>query len=261
MQNDAPDWKTATSLEGKVVVMTGTASGIGQAAAFQFASAGAIVAGGDINAEGAKKTADEITARGGRAASFALDLTNRDSIDRFTADVVKEFGAPDIIANVAGFDKVGPFLENTPALWDTLVQINFVGPVRMIHNLLPGIIARNAGGRVLTVASDAGRVGSMGETFYAGTKGAVIAFTKSLAREMARHRINCNVICPGPTDTPLFHSIENEKLKNALAGAIPLRRLAQPMEIAHGIVFLCTPAAGFITGQVLSISGGLTMHG
>jgi len=261
MQAVESDWKTATSLEGKVVVMTGTASGIGQAAAFQFAAAGATVAGGDINAAGAKKTADEIASRGGRAASFELDLTSRESIDRFTADVVKQFGAPDIIANVAGFDKVGPFLDNTPALWETLVQINFVGPVRMIHNLLPGIIAKNAGGRVLTVASDAGRVGSMGETFYAGTKGAIIAFTKSLAREMARHRINCNVICPGPTDTPLFHSIENEKLKNALAGAIPLRRLAQPMEIANGIVFLCTPAAGFITGQVLSISGGLTMHG
>jgi 2-hydroxycyclohexanecarboxyl-CoA dehydrogenase len=130
----------------------------------------------------------------------------------------------------------------------------------MIHTLLPGLIERRRG-KIVTIASDAGRVGSMGETFYAGTKGALIAFTKSLAREMARYSINCNCLCPGPTDTPLFNSIENEKLRQALVQAIPFRRLAKPIEIANAIVFLTTPAAGFITGQVLSVSGGLTMHG
>jgi 2-hydroxycyclohexanecarboxyl-CoA dehydrogenase len=254
-------WREATDLGGKLAVLTGIASGIGRAAALQFASAGATVVGGDVNEAGAKQTADEIAARGGKAAALALDLTKPDSIDRFTAAVVKDHGVPDVIANIAGWDKVGPFLENTPEVWNTMVHLNYVGPVRLIHNLLPALVERKAGGRIVTVASDAGRVGSSGETFYAGTKGAIIAFTKSLAREMARHRINCNVVCPGPTDTPLFNSIDNEKLKAALIGAIPLRRLARPSEIAHSIVFLCTPAAGFITGQVLSVSGGLTMHG
>jgi 2-hydroxycyclohexanecarboxyl-CoA dehydrogenase len=255
------DWKAATSLEGKVVVMTGVASGIGRAAALQFASAGAAVVGGDINVEGAHNTAKEIAARGGRAESIALDLSDGDSVDRFADEAIRRCGVPDVIASVAGWDKIGPFLDNDPALWEQLTRINFMGPVRLVHRLLPAMIERNAGGRVLTVASDAGRVGSMGETFYAGTKGAVIAFTKSLAREMARHRINCNTVCPGPTDTPLFASIESEKLRNALVSAIPLRRLARPVEIANAIVFLCTPAADFITGQVLSVSGGLTMHG
>jgi 2-hydroxycyclohexanecarboxyl-CoA dehydrogenase len=253
-------WKEATDLSGKVVVVTGIASGIGRAAALQFASAGGKVVGGDVNVDGARKTVDEIKARGGAAASFVLDLTSAESVDRFTASVGAEFGAPDVIANVAGWDKVGPFVENKPELWDRMVYLNYVGPVRMIHNLLPAMIQKT-GGKIVTVASDAGRVGSMGETFYAGTKGAIIAFTKSLAREMARYRINCNIVCPGPTDTPLFNSIESEKLKSALVSAIPLRRLARPSEIAHSIVYLCTPAADFITGQVLSVSGGLTMHG
>lgn len=254
------DWKTATDLTGKLVLMTGMASGIGRAAALQFAQAGAIVAGGDRNVDGARDTAEAIVKSGGKARAYMLDLTEHASIDSFTSAVVSDLGTPDIIASVAGWDKIEPFLSNAPELWETLVQINYVGPVRMIHNLLPAIIERKAGGRIVTVASDAGRVGSSGETFYAGTKGATIAFTKSLAREMARHRINCNVICPGPTDTPLFATM-NEKLQTALIGAIPLRRLARPAEIAHSIVYLCTPAAGFITGQVLSVSGGLTMHG
>ena len=168
----------------------------------------------------------------------------------------------DVIASVAGWERVGPFLENTPEFWDQVIAINYVGPVRMIHRFLPDMIKRNTGGKIVTVASDAGRVGSMGETFYSGSKGAIIAFTKGLAREMARHRINCNCIAPGPTDTPLFHEgIPNPNLREALVKAIPLRRLAQPAEVANAIAFFATPAMDYVTGQVLSVSGGLTMHG
>jgi 2-hydroxycyclohexanecarboxyl-CoA dehydrogenase len=155
-----------------------------------------------------------------------------------------------------------PFLDNTPDVWELLTQVNYLGPVRMIHRFLPKMMERR-GGKIVTVASDAGRVGSSGESFYAGTKGAVIAFTKSLAREVARAGITCNCVAPGPTDTPLFNGTipEGSKLRDALIKAIPLRRLAQPAEIANTIVYFATPATDFMTGQVVSVSGGLTMHG
>jgi 2-hydroxycyclohexanecarboxyl-CoA dehydrogenase len=263
--NDTTDlsWKQATDLSGKVVVVTGCASGIGRATAKQFAAAGAQVFGGDINAAGGAETFDDIRKAGGRGEFVALNLTDRASIDAFV-DTVKEraTGGVDIIASVAGWERVGPFLEHTPEFWDQVIAINYVGPVRMIHRFLPAMIERGKGGKIITIASDAGRVGSMGETFYSGSKGALIAFTKGLAREMARHRINCNCIAPGPTDTPLFHEgITNPNLREALIKAVPLRRLAKTTEVAHGIMFFASPATDYVTGQVLSISGGLTMHG
>jgi 2-hydroxycyclohexanecarboxyl-CoA dehydrogenase len=203
-----------------------------------------------------------IRSAGGQAAFHLLDLMRGDSIDAFVDSVVAQIGGPpDIIASVAGVDRVKPFLENTPQDWEFLAQINYLGPVRMIHRFLPAMLERRSG-KIVTVASDAGRVGSMGETFYAGTKGAIIAFTKSLARETARSGLTCNCVAPGPTDTPLFNgTIPEGKLREALIKAIPLKRLAQPVEIAHTIVYLATPATDFITGQVISVSGGLTMHG
>lgn len=256
-------WQQVTSLAGKTVVLTGGASGIGRATALQFASAGATVYIGDVNAEQAAATVAQIEATGGRAESLALDLTDGTSIDAFVDAVVARIGgAPDVIANVAGVDKVMPFLDNTPDVWELLAKINYIGPVRMIHRFLPKMIERK-GGKIVTVASDAGRVGSSGESFYAGTKGAIIAFTKSLAREVARAGITCNCVAPGPTDTPLFNGTipEGTKLRDALIKAIPLRRLAQPGEIANTIVYFATPATDFMTGQVVSVSGGLTMHG
>ena len=167
----------------------------------------------------------------------------------------------DIVASIAGVDVIKPFLKNDPASWNLIIHVNYLGPVRMIHRLLPSMIEAGGGGKIVTVASDAGRVGSSGETFYAGSKGAVIAFTKSLAREMARHRINCNCVAPGPTATPLFLDATEQKLQDALTNAIPFKRLARPSEIAHTILYFSSPAADYITGQVLSVSGGLTMHG
>ena len=258
-----PGWHEATDLTGKVVVVTGCASGIGRATAIQFAGAGAIVYGGDINESGGKDVVSEIRAAGGKAEFIAGDLANRDSIDRFVDTIKERSGnAIDVIASVAGWERVGPFLENTPDFWDKVIAINYLAPVRMIHRFLPTMIERDKGGRIITVSSDAGRVGSMGETFYAGSKGAIIAFTKSLAREMARHNITCNCVAPGVTDTPLFHDgIQNPKLKEALIKAVPMRRLSRPSEPANMIVYFATAAADFITGQVISVNGGLTMHG
>lgn len=260
---NAQPWSEVISLVGKTVVLTGGASGIGRATAMQFASAGAQVLIGDVNAQEAAATVGMIEAAGGQADSLALDLTDGASVDAFAAAVLERLGgAPDIFANVAGVDRVMPFLENTPDVWDLLVKINYIGPVRLIHRLLPSMLERRSG-KIITVASDAGRVGSSGESFYAGTKGAIIAFTKSLAREVARAGITCNCVAPGPTDTPLFNGTipEGTKLRDALIKAIPLRRLAQPSEIANTIVYFASPATNFMTGQVISVSGGLTMHG
>lgn len=255
-------WGEATRLANKSVVLTGIASGIGRATAKQFADAGVTVYGGDINEKDGAAAVEEIKRAGGQAHFFALDLTQPESIDAFV-DAVKQRsgGAIDIIASIAGFDRIEPFLSNAPDVWDKIIAINYVGPVRMIQRLLPTLIERGQQTKIVTVASDAGRVGSTGETFYSGSKGAVIAFTKALAREVARYDVNCNCVAPGPTETPLFTVAMEEKLRGALVKAIPFRRTAQPWEVAHAIMFFASPAADYITGQVLSVSGGLTMHG
>jgi 2-hydroxycyclohexanecarboxyl-CoA dehydrogenase len=169
-------------------------------------------------------------------------------------------GVPNIVINAAGWDRTDQFLNATPEFASKVVAINYLGPVYVCSAFLPGMIEAHAGGRIVNLASDAGRVGSAGETIYAGAKGGVIALTKSLAREMARHQITVNCVCPGPTDTPLFHA-QPEKLKEALVKAIPFRRLARPEEVAAPVLFFASEAASFITGQVISVSGGLTMAG
>ncbi len=249
-------WKQATDLSGRIAVLTGCASGIGRAAARQFAAAG------DINETEGVAVIEQIRANGGQAEFVPLDLTRGESIDAFVDEVKRRSaGEIDIIASIAGIDRIEPFLKNTPDLWDKIINVNYLGPVRMIHRLLPTLIERGKGGRIITISSDAGRVGSTGETFYSGSKGAVISFTKALARETARYGIKCNCIAPGPTDTPLFTVQMEEKLRESLVKAIPLRRMADPVEIANIILFFASPAADYITGQVLSVSGGLTMHG
>lgn len=255
-------WQQATSLAGKKVLLTGCASGIGLACARAYAGAGAIVIGGDVNVAAGESTMAAIRANGGKAEFVPLDLTKPESIDAFV-DAVKEKagGTVDVVASVAGVDIIKPFLKNEPSDWNLIIAVNYVGPVRMIHRLLPSMIEGGRGGKIVTVASDAGRVGSSGETFYSGSKGAIIAFTKALARETARYGIRCNCVAPGPTETPLFTGATPEKLQEALANAIPLKRVAKPSEIAHSILYFSSPAADYITGQVLSVSGGLTMHG
>ena len=255
-------WQQATNLAGKRVLLTGCASGIGRATAALYAQAGASVFGGDVNVAAGEAAMAELRAAGGKAEFIPLDLTKPESIDAFV-DAVKDKagGTVDIVASIAGIDIIKPFLKNEPADWNIIINVNYVGPVRMIHRLLPSMIEAGGGGKIITVASDAGRVGSSGETFYSGSKGAIIAFTKGLARELARYRINCNCVAPGPTETPLFRDPTAPKLQEALIGAIPFRRLGRPSEVGQSILFFSSPASDFITGQVLSVSGGLTMHG
>jgi 2-hydroxycyclohexanecarboxyl-CoA dehydrogenase len=255
-------WAQATNLAGRTALVTGVASGIGRATARQYAGAGVTVYGADVNEDEGQATMAAIRAAGGRAEFLLLDLTRPESIDAFVdALIAKTGGAIDIIASVAGVDVIQPFIESTPETWNRIVNVNFMGPVRMIHRLLPFLIDHGHGAKIVTVASDAGRVGSSGEVVYSGSKGAVVAFTKALARETARYGIRCNCVAPGPTDTPLFTEAMAEPLRNALIKAIPLRRMASPVEIANMILFFSSPAADYITGQIVSVSGGLTMHG
>jgi 2-hydroxycyclohexanecarboxyl-CoA dehydrogenase len=241
-------------LNGKTAVVTGAASGIGLATAQVLAAAGASVVLGDINIAGGEQAASQLKAAGRDAKFLPLDITDDSAIARFSAAV----GEPDILVNVAGWSKIEAFVNTTPELWQKLIDLNYTGLLRVTHAFLPKMIAR-ASGKIVNVASDAGRAGSGGEAVYAGAKGAVIAFTKSLARETARYKLNVNCVCPGPTDTPLLASIP-DKQREALMRAIPFRRFAQPSEVADAILFFASDRSSYLTGQVLSVSGGLTMQ-
>ncbi|MDE1544047.1 SDR family oxidoreductase [Dechloromonas agitata] len=244
-------------LDSKVAVVTGGASGIGLATATMLASAGARVFIGDLNEELGALAARNIAEAGGSAESIHLDVTDAASIKAFADAVHAKCEKVDILVNGAGWDKIEPFVKNEPALWDKVVAINLLGPITVARAFLDPMIAAN-GGKIINIASDAGRVGSSGEAVYAGAKGGLISFTKSLAREMARYQINVNCVCPGPTDTPLLRQ-QPEKMLEALKGAIPFRRLAQPDEIAGSVLFFASSYSNYITGQTLSVSGGLTM--
>ena len=244
------------NLEGKTAVVTGAASGIGLATAHTLAEAGAYVFLGDIAEQGGAEAAEAIRNRGLKAEFLQLDITDADSISRFKEAALRRHQV-DIVANVAGWDRIEMFIENTPEYWRKIVELNLLGPVTVTRTFLDGMIGRTQG-KIVNVSSDAGRVGSLGETMYAGAKGGVIAFTKSLAREVARYGVNVNCVCPGPTDTPLLARVP-ERHREAFIKATPMRRLGKPSEIADAVLFFASRRSDFITGQVLSVSGGLTM--
>ena len=243
----------------KTAVVTGAGSGIGRATAQALAREGAQVIVADIDPAGGEATASAIRQQGGQATFMPVDMTDAASIAGFAAAVQASSGTVDVLVNAAGWGRTAPFVDGTPEFWNKLVALNFVGPMLLTKALLPAMIER-ASGRIVNIASDAGRVGSLGETVYAGAKGGLIAFTKSLARETARYQINVNCVCPGPTDTPLMAAVP-DKVKEALIKAIPLRRLGKPEEVAEAVLFFASDRAAYVTGQVLSVSGGLTMAG
>ena len=240
--------------EGKTALVTGGASGIGLATCRAFAEAGADVILTDVNAAAGEVAAREI---GANVRFHALDVTDRASAESLASAIHAQGGRLDVLVNAAGWDIIQPFMENTPEYWDKIVALNFMGPVQVTRALLPLLIESGAG-RIVNVSSDAGRVGSFGEAVYAGAKGGIIAFTKSLAREMTRKQVRVNCVCPGPTDTPLF-AAQSEKMRDALINAIPMRRVAKPSEIADAVLYFASDRSSFCTGQVLSVSGGLTM--
>jgi 2-hydroxycyclohexanecarboxyl-CoA dehydrogenase len=247
------------NFSGKTAVITGAASGIGYATAAAFAEAGAAVVLADIATQKGEEAAAELRQLNGVAKFIELDVTGDDSVRAFAAQAVQWRGGVDILVNAAGWGKIEMFMDNTSDFWERVIDINLYGPINLCRNLLPQMVERKSG-KIINVASDAGRVGSLGETVYSGAKGGVIGFTKALAREMARHAINVNCVCPGPTDTPLLAAVP-ERHRDALQKAIPMRRFAKPSEIADAVVFFASDRASYITGQILSVSGGLTMVG
>jgi 2-hydroxycyclohexanecarboxyl-CoA dehydrogenase len=246
-------------LDGKTALVTGGASGIGKATVLELARCGATVICADVNVKTGADLVKEAADTNFAVEFVSVDLADSGSTRRCAAEVLTSHQRIDILVNAAGWNEIQPFVENPPEYVDRVIAINLGGTLHLTQALLPAMIAAGKG-KIVNVSSDAGRVGSTGETAYAAAKGGVIAFTKSLAREVARYSINVNCVCPGPTDTPMLQS-RPEKLKEAFVRAIPFRRFAKPQEIADAILFFASPRSNYITGQVLSISGGLTFAG
>ncbi len=247
----------------RTALVTGGAGGIGRAVALRFARDGYAVAVADVLADQAAETAQAVRAAGGRASAVALDVTDAASVDGGVERVASELGPVDVLVNCAGWDELRPFLETDEDFWRRVIAINYEGCLRTTRAVLGAMVERGWG-RIVNVSSDAARVGSAQEAVYAGAKAAVIAFTKTIAREAARAGVTANVVCPGPTDTALLAGMveaspDSERLVAALARAVPMRRLGRPEDVAAAVAFLACEDAGYITGQTLSVSGGLTM--
>ncbi len=244
-------------LDGTVAFVTGAGRGIGRAIALRLSSEGAAVAVTDIDEAAAVAVAREC---GERATGIRADVTDPTSVREAVAQAEQALGPIDVLVNNAGWDKIERFLDSSEETWDRVISINLKGALNCSKAVLPGMAARGRG-RVVSISSDAARVGSSGEAVYAAAKAGIIAFSKTMAREMARHQINVNVVCPGPTQTDLFEEVTaaNPRLADALKRAVPFGRLAEPGEIAAAVAFLVSDDARFITGQTLSVSGGLTM--
>ncbi|HKB78377.1 MAG TPA: SDR family NAD(P)-dependent oxidoreductase [Thermoanaerobaculia bacterium] len=252
-------------LSGQSVVVTGGARGIGRSIVEQLAQCGAEVLIGDLRLEAAQVTAREIQERTGRRIeALQVDVSDYEQVRRFAEDAVARMEKIDILINDAGWDRLTPFLKTTPDMWDKIIAINYKGVIHTSYAFLPHMVARKSGCMV-NVSSDSARVGSFGEAIYAGSKAAVVAFSKTLAREHARDNIRVNIVCPGLAETALVDEMNEDefarKILGAIVNAIPMKRFAKPEEIASMVVFLASDASRYITGQVVSVDGGLTMVG
>lgn len=251
-------------LEDKTAIVTGSGRGIGRAIALRLAEEGAAIAVNDVDEGNASETVSLIEEEGGVATTAVADVTDLEDVRDMVAGVKDELGSVDILVNNAGWDEIQWFIKQDPSIWDQIIDINLRGQVNCCRAAAEVMTEQEDGGAIVNIASDAARVGSMGEAVYSGTKGGVISFTKTLAREFARNDIRCNVVAPGPTDTPRNEEIVEEsdlaaKILGSMADQVPLGRTGDPEDIAAGVAFLASEDAGFVTGQVLSVSGGLTM--
>ena len=247
----------------RIAVVTGGGRGIGREICRALAADDRVVAVADLRAAEAAETTAAIEADGGAAMAVEMDVTVTDSVIGGLHRVVDELGPVEVLVNCAGWDELKPFLDTDEEFWDHIIDVNYKGVLRTTHTCLPAMI-ESGFGRIVNIGSDAARVGSSLEAVYAGAKGGVISFTKTIAREVARNGITANVVCPGPTATPLLDEIvdasdDGEKVIGAMARAVPMKRLGQPGEVASAVAYLASEEAGFVTGQTLSVSGGLTM--
>lgn len=248
-------------LAGKTAVVTGGAQGIGRAIVLRLAEEGCNVALFDLKPEVAQETVKAAT--GGKVTVYDVDVGDRATVESAVAKAERELGPIWLLVNNAGWDRPMPFLKTDRELWDKIIRINLYGPLNMHHAICPGMVARK-GGRVVNIASDAARVGTSDEAVYSACKGGIIAFTKSVARELARSGVLLNAVCPGPTNTPMMQEVlgtgENAvKWKDSMVRGIPLRRMGEPEDYAGIVAFLASEDASYITGQAISVSGGMNM--
>lgn len=246
---------------GRVALVTGAGRGMGRGIAERLAADGHRVVIVDLSSSDAQDVAAALQESGAEALGIEGDVTDSASVAAAVGEAQSRFGSVDVLVNCAGWDDLMGFLDTDEALWHRLVDINFMGPLRFAHAVLPGMVERQWG-RVVNIASDAGRVGSMQESVYSGAKGGLIAFTKTLAREFARHSITANSVCPGPTDTPGLREAVAEGGDNVIASmskGVPMRRLGTPQDVAAAVSFFAREDTNYVTGQTLSVSGGLTM--
>jgi 2-hydroxycyclohexanecarboxyl-CoA dehydrogenase len=251
-------------MSNRVALVTGGAQGIGRGIAEQLGTDGYRVGVADLNLEAAEATAATINSAGGHAVAVQLDVTDSASVESAVKAVTEEYGPIEVVVNNAGFDDFMKFLDTTEDFWDRILEVNFKGALRVIQATAPGMVERGWG-RIVNIGSDAGRVGSSLEAVYSGAKGGIIAFSKTLARELATKGVTVNTVCPGPTDTPALRKFaansgdDAEKVITGMTRAVPMRRLAMPADIAAAVAYFASDSAGYATGQTLSVSGGLTM--
>jgi 2-hydroxycyclohexanecarboxyl-CoA dehydrogenase len=251
-------------LEGKSAIITGGARGIGRAIALRLARDGAAIGLIDLDGPAAEVTAEEIRGLGGRAASAQADITNYEQTKVAVGRLQGELGSVDILINNAGIDRAEFFVKTEPAMWDRMIDVNYKGFLNATHAAVPYMMEQQSGS-IVSLGSDAGRVGNSGEVVYCGTKAAIMASSKALARELARYNVRVNSVSPGPVQTDLLAGLhegeKGQKIMEAVAKMIPMRRIGQPEDVANVVAFLVSDDAGYLTGQVVSVDGGLTMIG